>query len=453
MKHLQEIRVETNSLIVNSLSPQHSEKTARSILFIPSWLFFVENIPVEPASTSAQRREQAALHLESFAPVPAEQLLSGFASRPRGDSVLCYAAARERCRSHLEKLPAKTLHCLPPFALWDNAAIATPRWEWLATENELTAILIDPDNTLPVRVRSWELHADAGSKEAFSTRILAEYDLRKKEIEKISSAEHKEGIYLPGEQFIDKKNTGGEIRLNRLNADGSAVPAARVLRFSLTDDSLWNADIRDTATLSRERKERKNAVLCKRALSLCGIIAVFLAIAQILLWIFTYKTGLLVDEETRQRPLVTDIRNQVKLIADISKVQENKLQTIRTVAVLNARRPNGVGFSNFSGNGTSGTISVTGTAENITLAKEFEKNIRECGFFTNVVFTANIASAGANFSLQCQPDKNAIDEIDFYDTPEKDADANAGESAAEGDDDTVPAEIRDSEPEREGDSA
>lgn len=438
---------------MNNPPSQHSEKNAPPLCFFPSWLFFAENIPADASAIPSARREQVALHIESFAPVPTEQLLSGFVSKARGDSILCYAAARERCREYLEKIPEKTLHCLPPFALWDNADVAMPRWEWLATENELTALLIEPDNTLPVRIHSWEIRNDAISAEERFAKLRTEYALRRKEIEAGSTVEHKDGIYLPGEQIVDTKKACGEVRLRRLNADGSIVPAARVLHFSLNDDSLWDADIRDAATLSRERKERKNALLCKRAFSLCGIIAAVLAIAQILLWIFEYRTNALVREENEQRPHVAAIRNQAKLIADISKVQENKLQTIRTVAVLNAQRPNGVGFSNFSGNGTAGTVSVTGSAETIALAKEFEKNLHACGLFKNIVFTANIASAGANFTLQCRPDKNAIGEIDFYESSEKENEAPSTEEAIPENDaeDSPEDESAESEPANEGD--
>ena len=456
MKLPPEICVEKIS-IVNSLSSQSPEKAPPIALF-PSWLFFVENLAAEASATPEQRREQVALHLESFAPVPAEQLLSGFISKPRSDSVLCYAAARERCRERLEKLPAQTLHCLPAFALWDNADVAAPRWEWLATESELTAILIEPDNALPVRILSWERGGSSLDSDEARNALIAECAERKKEIR--STAAHKDGIYLFDEQIVDPKKRCGEIRLKRLNADGSLVAAARVLRFTFADDSLWDADIRDAATLSRERKERKHAALCKQALSVCGILAVVLAVLQIALWIFGYKTQQLLDKEAAQRPQVADIRAQAKLIADISKVQENKLQTIRTVAVLNAQRPNGVAFSNFSGNGTSGTISVTGTAENITLAKEFEKNLHACGLFKEIVFTANIASVGANFSLQCQPDKNAIGEIDFYNTPEKEDSSADSEAAAEAEGEATPAEAApeaseeapNSEPASEGDN-
>ncbi len=446
MKLHPEICVEKIS-IVNSLSSQSPETKAPPIALFPSWLFFVENLAAEAGATPEQRREQLALHLESFAPVPAEQLLSGFTSKPRGDSVLCYAAARERCRERLEKLPPQTLHCLPAFALWDNADVATPRWEWLATEDELTAILIEPDNPLPTRILSWERDGSPIDSDDARNALIAECAERKKEIR--STATHKDGIYLFDEQTLDSKKRCGEIRLKRLNAGGSLVAAARVLRFTLADDSLWDADIRDAATLSRERKERRHAALCKQALSACGILAVVLAVAQIALWIFGYKTQQLLDKEAEQRPQVADIRAQAKLIADISKVQENKLQTIRTVAVLNAQRPNGVAFSNFSGNGTSGTISVTGTAENITLAKAFEKNLHACGLFKEIVFTANIASVGANFSLQCQPDKNAIGEIDFYNTPEKEDKAPDGESAAEPGDEATSDEAAEETPNRE----
>lgn len=425
---------------MNTLSPQYPEKFSPPLFLLPSWLFFAENIPVENTATAGERREQLSLHLESFAPIPADQLLSGLVSKPHGDSILGYAASRERCRERLEKIPPKTLHCLPAFALWDNADIVAPRWEWLATAEELTAILIEPDNSLPVEIRSWEIQCDSLSDDAFRNTILKEHAERKKEITASSPVAHKDGIYLFDTQIINDKKHCGEIRLKRLNADGSIVPAARVLHFSLDGDSLWDADIRDAATLSRERKDRKNATRCKQALSLCGIIACVLAIAQILLWIFEYKTRELVEKESAQRPQVTAIRDRAKLIADISKVQENKLQTIRTVAVLNAQRPTGVGFSNFSGNGTSGTISVTGTADNITLAKTFEKNLHACGFFKEIVFSANIASSGANFSLQCKPDKNAIGELDFYEAEEKnDAESNNTDNSPETPEEPEPA--------------
>ena len=106
------------------------------------------------------------------------------------------------------------------------------------------------------------------------------------------------------------------------------------------------------------------------------------------------------------------------------------------------------------------SISVTGTAENITLAKEFEKNLHACGLFKEIVFTANIASVGANFSLQCQPDKNAIGEIDFYNTPEKEDSSADSEAAAEAEGEATPAEAApeaseeapNSEPASEGDN-
>lgn len=402
---------------MKSLSPVPEEKKspAEAIAFLPSWLFFVENIPAESTITLNELREQVTLQLESFAPIPAEQLLSGFVAVPAKGAALCYAAARERCRERLAELPSGTLHCLPAFALWTNADVLSARWEWLATNEELTAIFIEPDNPLPTKILSWPIERETLSDADFYAKLNAERARRQKELGDTLS-EQKEGIYLFAQQIIDTQKRRGEIHLQRLGNDGSVVPAARVLHFSLAGESLWDADIRDAGTLARERKERKQITLCKQAVVACGIFAGILAVAQIFLWIFEHKTNELIAKEEAQRPIAQTIRNQAKLIADISKIQENKLQTIRSVAALNAHRPNGVSFTTFSGNGTTGTLSVAGSAESITLANEFEKNLRSCGLFKSITFSANMAANGAHFNLQCTPVKSAFAELDFYET-------------------------------------
>lgn len=402
---------------MKSLSPVPDEKSAQAapIAFLPSWLFFVENITVEASLSPNELREQVALQLESFAPIPSEQLFSGFVANASKGTALGYAAARERCRERLANLPEKTLHCLPAFALWNNADTLLPRWEWFATDEELTAVLIEPDNPFPTRIHSWPVAREGLSESEFHARLLADRNALTRELND-SKTEQKEGIYLFDRQIINSKKQSGEIRMKRLCNDGNVVSAARVLPFSLAGDAIWNADIRDAKTLSRERKTRGQIKICKRITSLCGFFAVALAIVQIFLWIFEHKTQALVAREEAQRPIAQTIRNQAKLIADISKIQENKLQTMRTVAALNASRPNGVGITAFSGNGTAGTITVAGSAENIALANEFEKQLRNSALFKNISFSANMTASGVHFNLQCTPVKSAIDALDFYAT-------------------------------------
>lgn len=416
--------------------PASEEKTpAAPILLLPSWLFFVENIFVDSTASSVALREQVALQIESVAPVPVEQLLFGFVANPRKNVALCYAAARERSKEFFAKIPPKTLHCLPAFALWNNAETLNPRWEWFATENELTAVFIEPDNPFPTQIRSWQYDFTSLSREDFQKRILAEQALRRQELP-ASQAEHKEGVYCFGEQITDRKKGTGEIRLTRIDKNGKCVPAARVLNFSFADESLWNADVRDAGTLAKERRERKNTALCKRAFSACAVAAGILLVLQILLCFFEYKTNRLIEKEALQRPQVQTIRAHAKLLSDIAKIQANKLQTIRTVAVLNAYRPNGVGFSDFSGNGTAGTVSVAGTAESIALANEFEKNIRACGLFKNITFSANMSATGTHFSLQCAPEKSEIAKLDFYETDDAETERLSENSATA--DDEIP---------------
>ncbi|MGN0835211.1 MAG: PilN domain-containing protein [Candidatus Spyradosoma sp.] len=423
--------------------PEKNAATPTTIFLLPSWLFFVENVPADPAATPEELREQVALRLEAAAPVPPEQLLSGFRFAPRANALLCYAASRERCRAFLAEMPAGALHALPLFALRGNDGGATwPRREWFATETELTVLRLDPDNAFPTRVRSVPLERGGRDDAAFRAAIFAARDELRREIGD-DGAEESPDVFTPAEQIFDAKKGAGEIRLLRLREDGSVAPAARTLAFSTADESLWLADVRDAETLARERRERRAAALCRRATRALAVFAAVLCAAQLAFLGFRAHVEANVEAEAAQRPQVREIRERATLIEKISKIQANKLQAMRAVAALNAQRPEGVGLVSFSGNGTTGTLAANGTAESIALANEFEKNLRACGLFRDVVFSANMAANGANFSLQCAPVKAELEKLDFY------ADAEKPAPAAEADEAPPPeaAEAREDEPE------
>lgn len=398
--------------------PPEKNAAPPPIFLLPSWLFFVENVPADPEATPEALREQVALRLEAAAPVPPEQLLSGFRFAPRGNALLCYAAARERARAFLAEMPAKSLHALPLFALRGNDGATRPRREWFATETELTAVRLDPDNAFPTHVRSVPLERGGRDDAAFRAALFAARDALRKEIGD-DGAEESPDVFMPAEQIFDAKKGTGEIRLLRLREDGSAVPAARTLAFSTADESLWLADVRDAETLARERRERRAAALCRRATRALAVAAALLCAAQLAFLGFRAHVASNVEAEAAQRPQVREIRERATLIEKISRIQANKLQAMRAVAALNAQRPEGVGLVSFSGNGTTGTLAANGTAESIALANEFEKRLRACGLFRDVVFSANMAANGANFSLQCAPVKAELDRLDFYAESEK----------------------------------
>ncbi len=412
------------------------------LLLLPSWLFFSEKIDVEPGLSADALREQVALRVESFSPVPREQLLTGFRAAENGGSAICYAATRERCRQFLENLPAGTLHTIPAFALWEEENVhRAPLRIWFATDSELTALKFSPDSPLPESVVSWQIPApklpeNATPEDAereFSAMILAKRQEFQSELEG-DEAEQKPGIYVIGEQVVSPKTQRGEIRLDRVDPDGKRVPAARTLSFSLAGEAIWLADIRDDSVLSQERRERKNRMILRNTAFALTAIALILLIAQIVLF------GIRGDVEAHeqivrdQAPKVKEIQSCAKLIEEISKVQKNRLQMMRSVAVMNAQRPDGVGFTSFGGNGTTGILSVAGSAESILLANEFEKNVRSCGFFQNVSFVANISASSANFSMQCTPAREKIAAVDFYDAGTNSTPATNDDNAGDGGD-------------------
>lgn len=419
----------------DSLHQQNSEKNAvpATIFFLPSWLFFVENVPATSAATPEELREQITLRFEAEAPIPPDQLLSGFRFEPRGNALLCYAAARERCRAFLAEMPAKSLHALPLFALCGSDDAARPRREWFATETELTAVRLDAGNAFPTQVRSRPLERGDRDDAAFRDAVFAARDELSKEIGD-DGAEESPDIFVPAEQIFDAEKGTGEIRLIRLRKSESAVPAARTLAFSTADESLWFADVRDAETLARERRERRAVALCRRTTRALAVAAALLVAAQLAFWGFSAHVATNVEAEAAQRPHVREIREQATLLEKISKIQANKLQAMRAVAALNAQRPEGATLVTFSGNGTTGTLNANGAAESIALANEFEKNLRACGLFRDVVFSANMAADGANFSLQCVPVKPELEKLDFYANPEKNV------PAAEEPDETPPPE-------------
>ncbi len=408
-----------NSFPENAGTAPENKKTQNDfpLCLLPSWLFFSEKIEVDAGTTPENLKEQVALHVDRFASIPSEQLLTGFRTSTSGYSVLCYAGTRERCREILENLPAGTLHALPAFSLWEDDNVrANPLWIWFATKSEITALKFVPDSSFPEAVNSWELVVpEDASEEEFAALILKKREEFQSEIGD-NTAEQKSGIYVLGEQIFSQKTKRGEIRLERVDVGGKRVPAARTLNFSTAKNALWFADIRDEAVLFEELRERKNRAIVKNSIFVLAICALAILIAQIVLGGIRRSVELKGEIVRDQIPKVQEIQSQAKLIEEISKIQKNRLQMIRSVALINAQRPEGVGLSNFSGNGKTGILSISGSAESISLANEFEKKIRACGFFKNISFVASISSSSSNFSLQCSPIKEKIDAVDFFET-------------------------------------
>lgn len=255
-------------------------KADDSICLVPGHYFFVEEIPIDPTIDLDEQAALFELQLEGLAPLPIDQLLWGFYSRPNAESGILFASARSRLNAEgygeLDKYTWVLPEFIPELALGLRKPEELTHLAVLSTQEAKTAYSVQLNKT-----QSLSIHEDREGDDSEATES----------------------------EYID-----------------------------LEAPELWSADIRPTAFKVKAKRERAQNAFINKSVRYSLYAFAFLLFTEFLLfassiWLKNYASKI-----EAQAPSVRRIEDQHSLINKLEYISENELQPIALLEKANTIR-------------------------------------------------------------------------------------------------------------------
>jgi len=340
-------------------TPVPTETAAdEAAVLLPSDVFFVRRVPLDPAGDAAMQVELA---LESSAPFAVAQLYYGYLRADDGASALIFATHR---RLFAEES-------------WDGASVVLP---------DFVALLGEPP--AGARVRLWR-EGSVAVAVGFDGAALPAVVLGRKLIGFDANAEIAE--------LVDEvqRRLGVAASVDELSGLVRAEPTKDGQVFSLqgtppaiarfTEAQLATMDVRDKAVLSARRAAQRRDRLLWRvflAAAVLGLVAGVLELGR-------FAGRMVVDRqraaERATAPEVEKIQTAQTLGTRIEEMSQRRLRAFEMLAVINAVRPQGLMFTRAVTNGRD-MLEVEGQSANSDNVGAYESALRGLPQLASVEF-------------------------------------------------------------------
>jgi hypothetical protein len=343
------------------------------LLILPGKFFFVERIEVPTALEAGELDDFAELSMEGLAPFPLEQIHWGFLCSPDRQSLIIYAALKERLkRAGYEGLEAYTW-VLPDFACLYGARFGEPVDVLLHSPGQTTRLEFPAGEDLPLFVETATGAPGAGTEER--TEAPARLELR----------------LMPPK--VDEKARPTFY----FEMIGEAVLEGHWSPLSPAETALWRADIRPGSFKAAERSARRATALVTRLLRYAALFALVLVFLEGLLWAGQLWRGTLESKIAAQATAVRRVEDKQSLTNKLEQVAQNELRPVAILEAANQIRLNlgdtGIEYDETIIEG-SNRITIEGKANTINELNAYTDSLKDSGTFSLVGSPRQITRSG-----------------------------------------------------------
>lgn len=410
----------------SSTSPGETEPTEHTavpetpdVFVLPAEFFFVERIEIPSALEAGELDDFAELSMEGLAPFPLEQLNWGFLCDLPNQTLILYAALKDRLkRAGYETLEDYTW-VLPDFACLLGARFAEPVHVVLHTPGHSTHLRFPQGQQLPLVV---EVTDTSGAKPDLPVNDeSAHLELRlvqPKIDEKARPTFHFETV-------------------------GDAPVEGHWSPLSPDEESLWRADIRPASFKNAERSARRTTALITQLLRYAALFALILVFLEGLLWVGQFWLGTQQSKIDSQAAAVRRVEDKQSLTNKLEQVAQNELRPIAILEAANQIRLNlgktGIVYDETIIEGTN-RITIEGTANTINELNDYTDSLNDSGTFTLVGSPRQRTRGGETtftVTLDYQHPDTGDDLMPAADPPDAPAEADPSSEPADQEDLTV----------------
>lgn len=346
---------------------------ALDVLVLPAEFFFLEHVEIPSALEAGELDDFAELSMESLAPFPLEQLNWGFLFDSQNQTILLYAALRERLKRAGHEALEEYTWVLPDLACLIGARFAEPVHIILHTPGHTTQLQLPEGQGLPLLVEGHGAATD--QTDAPRTEETARLELRliQPEVdEKARPTFHFETI-------------------------GDAPIEGHWSPLSPDEASLWRADIRSAGFKAAERSARRTTALVTRLLRYAALFALILVFLEGLLWAGQFWLSTQTDKIASQTTAVRRVEDKQSLTNKLEQVAQNELRPIAILEAANQIRldlgKTGIEYDETVIEGTN-RITIEGKANTINELNAYTDSLRDSGTFALVGSPRQITRSG-----------------------------------------------------------
>ncbi len=354
-----------------TIVPETESPPQPDVLVLPAEYFFVERVDVPPALESSELEDFAELSMEAIAPFPLEQLNWGFCIDPSGETILIYAALKERLKRAGYKDLESYTWVLPDFATLQGARFAEAIDVVLYHPNYYTIFRHPGGEALPTDIRSLPNQDDDTAPETGANSIHLQP--------------------LP----VDLTEKGSPIF--RFETVGIEPAGGHWSPLIPDEATVWQADIRPTDFKTIERNARRTTAWVTKLIGLAAYFALFLILLEGLLFVGGLWLGTRTAKIESQANAVRRIEDKQSLMNKLEQVAQNELRPIAILEAANAIRI-GLGNTGIEYDETviegSNRLTIEGKANTINELNAYTESLRKSGNFQLVDTPKSITRSG-----------------------------------------------------------
>lgn len=375
---------------IKSLPEHQAVPGAFNVCVLPAEFFFVERIEIPDALEAAELDDFAELTMEGLAPFPLEQLNWGFLCDPKHQTLVLYAALKDRLkRSGYEALEDHTW-VLPDFACLLGARFVEPINVLLRTSEHTTHLRFPEGEELPHVIENFD--REGAGLEALGAGENALLELR---------------LIEPG---LDEKGRP----TFRFETIGDTAIGGHWSPLTPDEASLWRADVRPLSFKAAERSARRTTALITRLLRYAARFALILVLLEGLLYAGQFWLGSQEDQIASQTTAVRRVEDKQSLTNKLEQVAQNELRPIAILEAANQIRLNlgntGIEYDETVIEG-SNRITIEGKANTISELNNYTDSLENSGTFALVGSPRQITRSGkTTFTVTLDYQHTAIEE-------------------------------------------
>ncbi len=368
----------------------------QAVGLVPADAFFLRLINLPEGLPEAEQDAFVQLDMEGNSPFPIEQLAWGYLTHVDSPHAFAYATPYARLKAFEISNPESYYQLFPGFISLFGEQVEQPTIRFLCQRNTLSAIFLNPGQSVPVKITSHKL-AD----EVVTDSVLLQ--ARSQLLESLGTDGYacEEGLWLG--QGIEVTSDGAVQFVHRhVHADQSIGLKTHILQ--LTGKALWHADLRGVAYASKESQIRQKSGFIWKALKFAAVAAVLLLLIQVATIGLKGFNHLVDTKIEKLEPHAIRVENKMTLADKLNQSTEEDIKPFNLLEAINPVRPDSIFFEKIrcrrfneleiEGKSTQGVTPVNAFADSIKqlpFVSSIENNSRTVRNQTSFEFVIQFA--------------------------------------------------------------
>lgn len=380
-----------SGLISKSLGRLREKLPDRRVGLAPADVFFCRKVDLPENLSWEDKYAYIELALEGNAPFPMEQLAWGFLEHKETPFAFVYATPASRLR-RIDIDPAENFFQLfPGFITLFGDTFDKPTIRFLCQNGVISALHLEARHPVPVKIISRRVAA-----ELMTDDTLLEARRHLEDSLHTDGYTVEDGLWL-GEGLEIQPDE--RIRFRHRHVCGGTPQGIRDTVLDLPEQSLWAADLRDSAYAARERVTRRRSRLIWKSLNAAVIAAIILLLFQLgTAGLSAYNA---IQEQNLQElePLAVRVENKLTLAERLTRSTEEDLKPFLLMEAINPLRPDAIFFDDVRSEAYN-QLEIEGqSAEGVTPVNAFADSIKQLEFVQSVENNSRTRNNQTSFEL------------------------------------------------------